>query len=131
MQAARTVGDSVGIVLLPPLGVAYWVVPVSACSIWIFSGGTPNSSEATIAIIVLVPVPMSLAPMFRLALPSEKSLTTTVEGGPPPPAIQSALAIPTPRRICPLALDSDAFFFASLHPKACAPCSMHFLRPVV
>ena len=40
--AARTAGDSVGTVLLPPLAVANWVVPVS----------------------------MSLAPMFKRTLPS-------------------------------------------------------------
>src|SRR4030042_3577889 len=116
-------------VLLPPLGVAYWVVPVSACSIWIFFVGIPNSSEITIAMTVLVPVPISLAPILRLALPSEKNLTATVEGGPPPPANHKPLATPTPRRICPLSFISS-FFLASFHPKALAPSSRHFLRPV-
>lgn len=70
---------------------------VDTFSICIFSIGTPNSSETTIAMTVLVPVPMSLAPILRLTLPSEKSLTITVEGGPPPSANQRQLAIPTPR----------------------------------
>ena len=85
IAAARTAGDSVGTVLLPPLGVAYCVVPVSAFSISMTSGRTPSSSETTMAMTVRVPVPMSLAPMFRLTLPSEKSLTMIVAGPPPPP----------------------------------------------
>ena len=57
--------------LLPPEEVAYCVVAVSACSIWIFSTCTPSSSATIIAAQVLVPVPMSEAPMLRLTLPSE------------------------------------------------------------
>ena len=87
-----------GTVLLPPLPVANWVVPVSACSIWMSSGSTQSSSAATMAMTVLVPVPMSEAPMFRFRLPSAKSLMITVDGGPPPPAAQVPPATPTPRR---------------------------------
>lgn len=99
--AARTAGDSVGTVLLPPLALANCVLPVSACSISMASGSTPNSSATTMAITVLVPVPMSLAPMFRFTLPSAKNLTVAVLGGPPPPAAQSPAATPTPRRTVP------------------------------
>ena len=44
MAAARTAGESDGTVLLPPEAVAYWVVPVSACSMRTASGATPSSS---------------------------------------------------------------------------------------
>ena len=37
---------------------------------WMLASGTPSSSATIIAIQVLVPVPMSEAPVVRLALPS-------------------------------------------------------------
>ena len=126
--AARMAGDSVGTVLLPPLGVANCVVAVSACSIEMRSMATLSSSATSCAPHVLVPHPMSLAPMFRWALPSENSLTMTVAGGPPAPPCHMPPATPTPRFTWP---GRAALARASFQPKALAPSSRHRAKPVV
>ena len=124
--AERIAGDSVGTVLLPPLGVANCVVPVSACSIEMRSIGTPSSSATICTPHVFVPVPMSLAPMFRFALPSAKSLTMAVAGGLPPPPCHMPPATPTPRLICD---GAGVRARASAQPNAFAPFCRQSAEP--
>ena len=73
----------------------------------------------TWAITVLVPVPRSCTPASTSALPSGRSLTIALAGGPPPPP-QIWLATPNPRRTAPTSVRRIS---RPAQPNRCAPRS--------
>src|SRR5215472_346039 len=92
-QASNTAGATEAAVVLPPLPPDGGNV-VSPILTEIAAGSRPNTSAATIAISVFVPVPRSCVPQRISTLPSGLIRTSASEPRPPPP--QVAPAQPTP-----------------------------------
>src|SRR6516165_5589796 len=92
-QASNTAGATEAAVVLPPLPPDGGNV-VSPILAEIATGSRPNTSAATIANSVFVPVPRSCVPQRTSTLPSGLIRTSASESRPPPP--QVAPAQPTP-----------------------------------